>query len=1018
MRPPVLLELALRRSANGVYAASLELRRVGSPPAQLVSDPLPLVRIDGKALLTRATDPEAYGAQLAAMVFADEALRAGMERALAAATSDGATVHLRLRLPADDGPLNALAWETLAAPTRAGLSLPMGRLLLARAPDSPDLSPLPARPDDGLRLALAVASPSDLGVYGLPPVQVDGLVGRVAAAGQLQLRTLGRPIGAAPATPEALRASFYAAPDILVLICHGTLVDGRPWLWLEGHDGCTRRVSGEALASDLAALPERPALVVLASCASAGDGNADAAMAAVGPLLARAGVVAVVAMRGPVTAQGMASFVPALVSALAEDGRIDRAVAVARSVLSDGAERWAPALFARVADGQLWQAPTPPPVDQTPTRELHNRALMLARVREFWVSGVLDWAFNLVPRIELRLATRPASVASALEELVARSTHPTGPPPDPPGIGAAYDASGGALLVLGEPGSGKTFQMIELARRLLERAEADPREPIPMVVNLATWASRRQRLGEWLLDELQLRYNVPRAVGHGWISEERVALLLDGLDEVPRSIRTACVKTINSFRAHHQRTPIVICCRTADYAELRARLALSGAVEVQPLTRDQIDSSLQWEAAALPALGEALAHDEALLSLAESPLMLNVMRLVFEDASARLPAAADVAQRREQLLRAYVDRALRPTARRRPLEPERARRWLRWLARGLIAHSQTTFYLEQLQPGWLGSRRKHWLYAACVGLMGGILVTLLSTTVLAICFGADFGLIYGPLYGLCFGVSGALKLGLDQRAAQIESAERLVWSWSHFRQALREALRWFPQAALVFGTLMALVFYIRLRGILLGALIFGAGGAVLFGLSVALFFGIAGALVPIQQVGVHAVPGEGIKRAARNMWLIGLPAGLVLGIGGGLLFGGVGDLAFLILGWLQAQTGVPIISDGRGPAGSMPWLETRAGVALVAIGGLILTTLRYGGDTVGKHLALRWVLALGDKLPWRVERFLDECEERVLMRRIGGGYAFIHRLILEHFANSTAGREPPGEVPPQPLRSR
>jgi hypothetical protein len=30
--------------------------------------------------------------------------------------------------------------------------------------------------------------------------------------------------------------------------------------------------------------------------------------------------------------------------------------------------------------------------------------------------------------------------------------------------------------------------------------------------------------------------------------------------------------------------------------------------------------------------------------------------------------------------------------------------------------------------------------------------------------------------------------------------------------------------------------------------------------------------------------------------------------------------------------------------------------------------------------------------------FLDHCTERALLRRVGGGYVFIHRLLLEHIA--------------------
>ncbi len=37
-------------------------------------------------------------------------------------------------------------------------------------------------------------------------------------------------------------------------------------------------------------------------------------------------------------------------------------------------------------------------------------------------------------------------------------------------------------------------------------------------------------------------------------------------------------------------------------------------------------------------------------------------------------------------------------------------------------------------------------------------------------------------------------------------------------------------------------------------------------------------------------------------------------------------------------------------------------------------------------------------------RFLDYCHERILLRKVGGGYIFVHRLLQEYFARSTPRR--------------
>jgi hypothetical protein len=38
-------------------------------------------------------------------------------------------------------------------------------------------------------------------------------------------------------------------------------------------------------------------------------------------------------------------------------------------------------------------------------------------------------------------------------------------------------------------------------------------------------------------------------------------------------------------------------------------------------------------------------------------------------------------------------------------------------------------------------------------------------------------------------------------------------------------------------------------------------------------------------------------------------------------------------------------------------------------------------------------------MPPRFVRFLDYAAERIFLRKVGGGYIFVHRLLLEYFAS-------------------
>jgi eukaryotic-like serine/threonine-protein kinase len=40
--------------------------------------------------------------------------------------------------------------------------------------------------------------------------------------------------------------------------------------------------------------------------------------------------------------------------------------------------------------------------------------------------------------------------------------------------------------------------------------------------------------------------------------------------------------------------------------------------------------------------------------------------------------------------------------------------------------------------------------------------------------------------------------------------------------------------------------------------------------------------------------------------------------------------------------------------------------------------------------------------PFQFIKFLDECAKLILLKKVGGGYIFIHRMLLEYFAELTS----------------
>ena len=63
-----------------------------------------------------------------------------------------------------------------------------------------------------------------------------------------------------------------------------------------------------------------------------------------------------------------------------------------------------------------------------------------------------------------------------------------------------------------------------------------------------------------------------------------------------------------------------------------------------------------------------------------------------------------------------------------------------------------------------------------------------------------------------------------------------------------------------------------------------------------------------------------------------------------------------------------------------------------------LTAIRCGGLACIQHGLGRYLLFRNGVVPWNYAQFLDHAADRILLRKVGGGYIFIHRLLLEHFA--------------------
>jgi transcriptional regulator with XRE-family HTH domain len=337
-----------------------------------------------------------------------------------------------------------------------------------------------------------------------------------------------------------------------------------------------------------------------------------------------------------------------------------------------------------------------------------KRRMMLNRVRTFWISGILDQvlAQDQGTFIHLRLQECPTVVRNPWSAIAQELNLPSRSLAPETGILDVYDEVNGGLLILGSPGAGKTTLLLSLARSLLARADRNPAHPMPVVFNLASWAEKRLELRAWLVDELQVKYLVPRSLAASWVSANHILPLLDGLDEVVGTSRADCVQAINAYRKEHGFVPMVVCCRDSEYLALNAHIALEKAVSIEPLGSEEIANYISKAGKSLQGVQMALKSDSGLREMASTPLMLQIIAQTFRVTSIKaLLSVQDEARRRALIFEKYIEVVLKRRGSTNRYSPEQTIHWLSRLAQQMQKHNQTEFSVERMQPDWLPDDR-------------------------------------------------------------------------------------------------------------------------------------------------------------------------------------------------------------------------------------------------------------------------------------------------------------------------
>ncbi|MEM8804892.1 MAG: NACHT domain-containing protein [Cyanobacteria bacterium P01_G01_bin.38] len=632
------------------------------------------------------------------------------------------------------------------------------------------------------------------------------------------------------------------------------------------------------------------------------------------------------------------------------------------------------------------------------------------------------------------------------------------------------------LLITGAPGSGKTTTLLELAKKLSDRAYERSSEPIPVPLSLISWEG--QNISEWISSEAHAEYTGSIRNIKLWLDEQKLLVILDGLDELNLELQAQCIEKINEFlRRENKPIGLVVCSRKDEYLSRKTLLELNEAVYLLPLEDNQIEGFLNENRC--NSLWEIFSREKNLLELVRTPLFLSISLIAHRNINYEEWNQANSLEESLKLIwDSYIHETLINHIRTEKdygcenLSLPKVLTWLRWLAIQ-SRKSENKFTLSDLQPyKTLNNKSKKTYYVLLFAVIFSIIelvvfvrvnfeVDLVVTQILqlssfatSVVLTSSFGEVIQPIEKILSSIeiTHNLKiLKISVLFALIMSAfsgayYNLDFNFSILSLALIELMFF---AGAIFCSLTTITLYlikrlpffdslfnsIRLPAILSSILLLSyfvlisSSYFVLISLVISFpnpvvsgfmffvggtfgtfaffgkfqwiwFFGIG--FLPCIYISIIAyfIAFSWLIGDTKNSFYIAANVGLISGL----------FMQTVLLS--RALKGATFSSSNESshPNQSIKRTMKNASIISVFFGFIaaiisgpsygisfgLVTWLISGGIACIQHFLLRLILALEGYIPWNYKEFLNYATDRILLRRVGGSYKFIHLLLQDH----------------------
>ena len=522
------------------------------------------------------------------------------------------------------------------------------------------------------------------------------------------------------------------------------------------------------------------------------------------------------------------------------------------------------------------------------------------------------------------------------------------------------------LMVLGQPGAGKSVFAILLTLGLIDHPGQG--EPLPVLLPINVWDPEEsvedfvaRRVAEDYTPVLA-PHGDPPGLARQLVTNRLLLPILDGLDELPSDAHARAVGRLDEYASSGR--PLVVTCRSREYeqAVVRGRvLSRAAVIELEPVSVEAAIGYLSQPTADprwTPVFVELRHHHDGLLAkVLSTPLMVAMARTAYQDPRSRpsdlltLTTTELITGRlMDAFLTAAYTRSLAASGGRSAdrYSPGQARRWLTTLAFHLYQAGTRDLHWWQIKPGLLSDRPAR-----------SRVITIAAAPVIVAAVAAAAGAAAGAGWGTA-------------RAATAATMAMLIGSSGWLRPLWPNGCP--PYVPTSFRTPQQ---QRRIRWAGMSGYSLGCGvltGLVTTAWSTALTAGVICAVltVPLPLWHLRSLPRRDVQTRS-------LPVNHDQATAAAIQYGVISGAVYTIAARLtHAGPGLPLVAA-----------TVYAAVAALAAGEWTWIRFRLA------YARLCW----NRQLPPRLWPFLDDAHQRGVLRRTGTVYQFRHALLQDRLAS-------------------